>query len=58
MTKKTSRFASGVLSALLYTQGLLGAAGVTLVVLKDRMHAQPTFVAGVTSVDTDAATWR
>ena len=55
MTRKTSKFASGVLSALLYTQGLLGFAGVTLVVLKDWPHTEPTFVVGVASVDADAA---
>lgn len=41
MNGKTSKFASTILSALLYTQGLLGIAGVTLVVLKDRVHSDP-----------------
>ncbi len=31
-----SNFASAVLTALLYTQGLLGLAGVATVMLKDR----------------------
>lgn len=57
MTKRTSKLASGVLSALLYTQGALGVAGVTLVVLKDRMHSQPALV-NVASVDADAANRR
>lgn len=41
MNGKTSKLASTILSGLLYTQGLLGVAGVTLVVLKDRMHSDP-----------------
>jgi hypothetical protein len=57
MTKKTSKLAAGVLSALLYTQAGLGFAGVTLVALKDRMHAQPAS-ADVASVDADAANRR
>ena len=57
MTKRTSKLASGVLSALLYTQGALGVAGVTLVLLKDRMHSQPAFV-DVASADADAANRR
>lgn len=40
MHGKNSKFALVVLSALLYTQGLLGFAGVTLVVM-NRMHADP-----------------
>lgn len=58
MTKKTSKLAYGVLSALLYAQGALGVAGVTLVVLKNRMQAEPTVVASIASVDADAANWR
>jgi hypothetical protein len=38
MHGKSSKFASTMLSALLYTQGLLGLAGVTLVVVKDRIQ--------------------
>jgi hypothetical protein len=53
MTRNTSKFASGVLTALLYAQGFLGFAGVTLVVLKERMHQEPTFVFGVASVDAE-----
>ncbi|MEP9387635.1 hypothetical protein [Mesorhizobium sp. KR9-304] len=41
MNGKTSKLAATILSGLLYTQGLLGVAGVTLVVLKDRMHSDP-----------------
>lgn len=43
MNGKTSKLASTILSGLLYTQALLGFAGVTLVVL-DRMHSDPTVV--------------
>ena len=35
MNGKTSKLATTILSALLYTQGVLGIAGVTLVVLKE-----------------------
>jgi hypothetical protein len=38
MHGKTSKFASTILTVLLYTQGLLGIAGVTLVVVKDRVQ--------------------
>lgn len=51
MHGKTSKFASTMLSALLYTQGLLGIAGVTLVVLKDRTHSDPAYVVGSVSAD-------
>ena len=51
MNGKTSKFASTILSALLYTQGLLGVAGVTLVLLKDRMHSDPVIVANAASAD-------
>ena len=44
MNGKTSKFASTILSALLYTQGLLGIAGVTLVVLKDRTDPAATVI--------------
>ena len=45
-----SKVASTVLSGLLYTQGLLGFAGVTTIVLKDRMQPEPVFVVGAASV--------
>ncbi len=48
-----TKFASSVLTALLYTQGLLGFAGLTSVVLRDFAHREPTFVQGLTSVDAD-----
>ncbi len=51
MNGKTSKSASIILSALLYTQGLLGIAGVTLVVLKDRIHSDPVVVASTASPD-------
>jgi heme A synthase len=41
MNRKTSKLAATLLTGLLYTQGLLGVAGVTLVVLKDRVHSDP-----------------
>ena len=42
----TMKFASNLLMVLLYTQGLLGFAGLTTVVVKDWAHAEPTFVHG------------
>ncbi len=45
-----SKFASSVLSAPLYTQGLLGFAGVTTIVMKDFIHDEPVFVQGAASV--------
>jgi hypothetical protein len=51
MHGKTSKFASTILSALLFTQGLLGIAGVTLVVLKDRTPSHHVLVADAASVD-------
>ena len=45
-----SKVASTILSGLLYTQGLLGFAGVTAIVLKDRMQPEPVFVVGAANV--------
>jgi hypothetical protein len=42
MHGKNSKFAMAALSALLYAQGLLGVAAVTMVVMKDRTPAEPT----------------
>lgn len=57
MHGKNSKFATAALSALLYTQALLIAAGVALVVVKDRAHAgqalQPA-LASVLSLDAAA----
>jgi hypothetical protein len=51
MNGKASKFASTILSALLFAQGMLGVAGVTLVLVKDRMNAEPVMVANVASLD-------
>jgi hypothetical protein len=51
MHGKTPKFASTILTALLFTQGLLGLAGVTLVVLKHTTPSQPVLVADAASVD-------
>jgi hypothetical protein len=51
MHGKTSKFASTILSALLYTQGLLGIAGVTLVVVKDRVQMNAVLAMDVASAD-------
>ena len=51
MHGKTSKLATTVLSALLYMQGLLGIAGVTLAVLKDRVHSDPVVVVSTASTD-------
>jgi hypothetical protein len=51
MHGKTSKFASTILSALLYTQGLLGIAGVTLVVVKDRVQVDAVLAMNVASAD-------
>lgn len=40
-----SKYVAAALSALLYTQGLLGFAAVAAVLLKDRAHAADTSVA-------------
>jgi hypothetical protein len=49
MHGKSSKFASTVLSALLYTQGLLGLAGITLVVVKDRIQVDAVLAMNDTS---------
>lgn len=51
MNGKSSKFASTVLSALLYGQVLLCAAAVTVVVLKNRVETDPMVVASVASED-------
>lgn len=51
MNGKSSKFASTILSALLYTQVLLCVSAFTLVVLKDRVGADPVVVASVASQD-------
>lgn len=50
-----SNVASAILSALLYLQGLLGLAGVSVIVLKDFMHHEPVFVVGVSSRAADVS---
>jgi hypothetical protein len=49
MNGKSSKYASAVLTALLYTQGLLGIAGVTLVVVKDRIQVDSVIAMNATS---------
>lgn len=44
MNGKNQKFAATVLAALLYAQGALCLAAVTLVVVKDRGQPQPTVV--------------
>ena len=51
MNGKSSKFASTVLAALLYTQALLCVGAFTMVVLKDRVQADPVVVASVASED-------
>lgn len=51
----SSKTASAILTALLYTQGLLGFAGLATVVLKDWAKPEPVFVVGLEQVD-EAAT--
>jgi hypothetical protein len=51
MNGKSSKYASAVLTALLYTQGLLGIAGVTLVVVKDRIQVDSVIAMNATSPD-------
>lgn len=51
MNRKSSKFASTVLSALLYTQALLCAAAFTMVVLKDRVETNPVVVASIAPQD-------
>ncbi len=52
-----STFASSVFSALLYTQGLLGFAGVSAIVLKELTQREPVFVRGAASVTPASAVW-
>lgn len=54
MNGKSSKFATAALSALLYTQGLLCIAGVTAVVFKDRLHADPAIHTIVVAASSDA----
>jgi len=51
MHKKSSKTAATILAALLYAQGFLCAASVTVVVLRDRLQADPVFVMGTASLD-------
>ncbi|HEY6630877.1 MAG TPA: hypothetical protein VIZ90_05460 [Rhizobiaceae bacterium] len=53
MHGKSSKFASTVLSALLYAQGLLGLAGVTLVLIKDRIQVDTVIAMNAASQDAD-----
>ncbi len=57
MNGKNSKFASAALSALLYTQGLLIVAGVTVALVKDGTRAdpahRPVLVASVASPDAE-----
>ena len=53
MHGKNTKFASTVLSALLYTQGLLGLAGVTLVVVKDRIQVDTVIAMNAASQDAE-----
>ena len=52
-----SKVASTVLSGLLYTQGLLGFAGVTTIVLTDRMQPEPVVVGGAANVIPASRRW-
>ena len=52
-----SKFASSVLSALLYAQGLLGFAGVTTIVMRDWVKAEPVFVRGADTVTPASSLW-
>jgi hypothetical protein len=53
MHGKTSKFASTVLSVLLYTQGLLGIAGVTLVMVKERVQVDAVLAMNAASPDAE-----
>ena len=48
------KHASNMLMVLLYTQGLLGFAGLTSVVVKEWTYSEPIFVYGVASADAAA----
>lgn len=52
-----SKFASSLLSALLYTQGLLGFAGVATIVMKDFGRHEPVFVKGADTVIPANSRW-
>lgn len=53
MNGKSTKFASTVLSALLYAQGMLGLAGVTLVVVKDRIQVDTVLAMNAASRDAE-----
>jgi hypothetical protein len=53
MNGKSSKFASTVLSALLYAQGLLGLTAVTLVVVKDRIQVDTVLAMNAASPDAE-----
>lgn len=53
MHGKSSKYASTVLSALLYAQGLFGLAGVTLVVVKDRIQVDSVIAMNAASQDAE-----
>ena len=57
MNGKNSKFAVAALSALLYTQGLLIVAGLTVALMKDGAHAEgshrPVLVASAASPDAE-----
>ena len=53
MHGKNTKFASTVLSALLYAQGLLGLAAVTLVVVKDRVQVDTVIAMNTASQDAE-----
>lgn len=46
-----NKLATTILTALLYTQGLLGFAGLTTVVLKDWMLSQPAYAVDIQPVE-------
>ena len=52
-----SKTASSILSALLYTQGLLGFAGAATIVLKDYARHEPVFVKGADTVIPANSRW-
>jgi hypothetical protein len=45
-----SNVATSILTVLLYTQGLLGFAGLTTVVVKEWGRSEPVFVVGVANL--------
>lgn len=50
-----NKLASTILTALLYTQGLLGFAGLTTIVLKDWAKSEPVFAVQITPGDYQVA---